>query len=69
MQTKTFHVEGMRCEHCKAKVEKALQGIDGITAAEANVQEANVRIEYDESRVSCDDMRDAVEDAGFGFSL
>lgn len=69
MQTQTFHIEGMRCEHCKAKVEKALQGIDGITSAEANVQEANVRIAYDESRVSYDDMRDAVEDAGFGFSL
>ena len=35
---KVLHVEGMMCAHCKAHVEKALLGVNGVTAAEADVR-------------------------------
>jgi len=34
--TKTFKVEGMMCEHCEARVKKALEAIDGVESAAAD---------------------------------
>ena len=34
--TKTLKVEGMMCEHCEARVKKALEAVDGVTEAVAN---------------------------------
>lgn len=31
--TKTIEIKGMMCEHCEARVKKALEGLDGITEA------------------------------------
>ena len=33
---KTLKVEGMMCGHCEATVKKALEAIDGVSAAEAD---------------------------------
>ncbi|MBQ4309689.1 MAG: heavy-metal-associated domain-containing protein [Lachnospiraceae bacterium] len=32
MAMKTMKIEGMMCEHCQGRVEKALNGIAGVTA-------------------------------------
>ena len=34
--TKTLKVEGMMCEHCEARVKKALEKVEGVTEAVAN---------------------------------
>ena len=34
--TKTLKVEGMMCEHCEARVKKALEAVDGVTEAVAH---------------------------------
>lgn len=57
-----LHVEGMMCTHCKAAVEKALCAIDGVTAAEANLQEKLVTVS---GTASVDALKQAVIDAGF----
>ncbi|MBQ8095034.1 MAG: cation transporter [Clostridia bacterium] len=33
---KTLKIEGMMCPHCEATVKKALEAIDGVTAAEVS---------------------------------
>lgn len=30
--TKTLHIEGMHCDHCKARVERAINHIEGASA-------------------------------------
>jgi len=50
---------------CKAKVEKALTGIDGVESAVANLDAANVEVSFDETKVAPEAMADAVDDAGF----
>ncbi len=35
--SRVFEVEGMACNHCKANVEKALKGIEGVESAEADL--------------------------------
>jgi len=60
-----FYVNGMKCGMCKAKVEKALTGIDGVESAVANLDAANVEVSFDETKVAPEAMADAVDDAGF----
>ena len=38
MATKTFNVNGMKCVHCKANVENAIQSLVGVQHAEANLE-------------------------------
>ena len=33
---KTLDVEGMICEHCEARVKKALEAVDGVESASAD---------------------------------
>lgn len=62
---KTLNVEGMSCAHCKASVEGALKNLDGVSEAEANVDEGQVAVTYDESKVSMESMKEAIEEQGY----
>ena len=61
---KTITVNGMKCEHCKAKVEGALKAIDGVHAAEVSLADHNVAVDYDETKVQPEAMKEAVDNAG-----
>ena len=54
-------IEGMMCKHCAARVEKALNAIEGVTAAvDLEAKTAAVIGEADDTA-----LRKAVEDAGY----
>jgi P-type Cu+ transporter len=63
MKTKVLHIEGMSCMHCSARVEKALNGLEGV---EANVnlgeKTATLNITGD---VNDELLKKAVTDAGY----
>lgn len=60
---KKLTIEGMSCGHCSARVEKALNGIDGVTAAvDLDSKTATVTLAHD---VADADLKKAVEDAGY----
>lgn len=61
---KVFTVNGMKCPHCKANVENALNGLDGVSSAEVSLADHNVTVDYDESKVNADQMKEAVDNAG-----
>lgn len=60
----TFSVSGMKCMHCKARVEDALKGVKGVTSAQADLEGKSVTVEYDEHAVTKDDLRNAVASTG-----
>lgn len=62
---KTINVQGMTCGHCKMSVEGALKKLDGVTAAEVNLEAGSVKVTFDGSKVSVDAMKDAIEDQGY----
>ncbi len=64
MVKSTFAVSGMKCVHCKENVEKALCAVDGVRSAEASVGEAHVAVEYDETKVSTTQLKEAVSNCG-----
>lgn len=61
----TLKVSGMSCGHCKEAVERAIGVLPGVSKVEANVEDGKVEISYNPSEASLDDIRQAVEDAGY----
>jgi copper ion binding protein len=60
---KTIKIEGMSCGHCQARIEKALNSIDGVVAkVDLKKGQATVRLE---AVVSDVDLTRAVEEAGY----
>lgn len=60
---KTMIIEGMSCNHCTARVEKALNAIDGVEATVSLVdKKANLTLSKD---VSDEVLKAAVENAGY----
>ncbi|WP_373894820.1 copper chaperone CopZ [Virgibacillus natechei] len=68
MEQKTLDVQGMSCGHCKMSVEGALNELDGVSAAEVNLESGKVDVTFDESKVNVDAMKEAVEDQGYDVS-
>ena len=63
MKQKTIIVEGMSCGHCSARVEKALNAMEGV---EAKVDLATKTVAVTLSKeVNNADLKKSVEDAGY----
>lgn len=63
MITKDFRIEGMNCSHCAMAVKKELSKIQGLQVKDVRV--GSVSLEYDESLVTPQRIREAVEEAGY----
>ena len=62
--TKTLNVTGMMCQHCVAHVKKALEGVEGVSSVDVNLEAGTATVEADDS-VSDDALVAAVVDAGY----
>ena len=62
--TKTLKVEGMMCEHCEARVRKALEKLDGVEAAVADHNKGTAVVTL-RSDVADDLLKKAVEDQDY----
>ena len=60
---KIIQIDGMSCSHCSARVEKALNAIDGVSAT-VNLEEKTATLTM-ETEVADSVISEAVEDAGF----
>ncbi|WP_211747158.1 copper ion binding protein [Paenibacillus sp. Marseille-Q4541] len=63
MSNVTLNVKGMSCNHCVKSVEGALESV----GAKGNVDLAagTVSVEYDEQKVTVDQVKHAIEDQGY----
>ncbi len=60
-----LNVAGMSCQHCKMAIEKALTAIEGVSEAEASVEEGQVTVHFDPDKVTKDDFKEAIEEEGY----
>lgn len=65
MEKIILSIEGMTCSACSNGLEKYLQKQDGILQASINLVMANASIEYDEKKLTVDDLDRFVKNAGF----
>lgn len=59
---KTYHIEGMNCNHCRMSAEKAIQAVAGVTTATVDLAKKEA---YVEGTASADAIIKAVEGVGF----
>jgi len=65
MTEKTFNVADMSCGHCKAAVEGGLKELPGVERANADVTKGTVEVSYEESKVGTEQLKSAIEEAGY----
>ncbi len=64
--TKTYKIDGMSCNHCKASAEKAIRGVKGVENADVDLAKG---LAYVEGTQEDGDVIAAVEEAGFSCKL
>ncbi|MDO8485012.1 MAG: heavy metal translocating P-type ATPase [Candidatus Limnocylindrales bacterium] len=60
-----FPVEGMTCASCVNRIERYLRKVDGVVEANVNLATEAAFVRFDPTRVDLDDLRSAVEAAGY----
>ncbi|MBN8193686.1 copper-translocating P-type ATPase [Bacillus sp. NTK074B] len=65
MTEKTFNIEGMTCASCSLAVEKATKKLAGVQQASVNLATEKLNITYDENELSLEEIKKAVDDAGY----
>jgi Cu+-exporting ATPase len=58
-------IEGMTCASCVRRIEKALNRVEGVQNASVNLATEKANVVYDPAVVSIDQMRSAVDKAGY----
>ena len=61
-------IEGMTCSSCAGRVEKSLNGLEGVEAT-VNFATERATVSFDPDRVAPEDLLGAVEDVGYAASL
>ncbi|MDR3258458.1 MAG: cation transporter [Fusobacteriaceae bacterium] len=61
---KTIIIDGMSCEHCKARVEKALNAIDGVSEAVVNLEKKNAEFTITKD-ITDEILTNTIEDVGY----
>ena len=58
-------VEGMTCQHCVETVSEIVTKMEGVEKVDVNLEQENVRVEYDESKTQLEDISVQIIKAGF----
>src|SRR3954467_7031181 len=61
----TLDISGMTCASCVGRVEKALNRVDGVTAAEVNLATEVATVRFDPAEVGLAELTAAVTKAGY----
>lgn len=65
MTQQTLSVPDISCGHCKSSIEGAVTPLDGVSKAEVSIDDRNVNIEYDPSKIELSSIIDTISDQGY----
>lgn len=65
----SLHVEGMTCPSCKVAVRTALTKLEGVKDARVDVAKKNATVDYDPTKVTPQQLIDAVNRLGYQAAL
>ena len=65
MMIKTFSVPDMHCSNCSMKLESIEDELDGIREINASYHKQQMTVEFDDTRVSLDQILAAVKKKGY----
>jgi Cu+-exporting ATPase len=65
----TLKISGMHCASCASSVEKALQGLKGVSEANVNIATEKATVKYDPGILNEAALKKTIENTGFGVNL
>ncbi len=65
MATSILNVPDISCEHCERTITNALTPISGVRTVNVDIPGKQVRIDYDEAKVSVDQMKDVLQEEDY----
>lgn len=65
MTTKSFKIEGMTCAACAKTIERVTKKLQGVSDSSVNLATEKLKAEFDEAQVTVEDIKKAVEKAGY----
>lgn len=69
MKDKKYDIEGMTCASCVANVTKAVKKLDGVSDVNVNLMTNSMKVQYDDEKVSDEEIISSVEKIGYGASV
>ena len=60
-----INVEGMMCHMCENKVVTNLKALKGVKKVVASAEEKNVKVNFNEKKISLDDIKNKITDLGY----
>ena len=67
MSTETYTVTGMTCDHCSRSISAEVSAVSGVTTVDVDLATGRVTV-TSEQPVSADEVREAVEEAGYSLA-
>jgi Cu2+-exporting ATPase/Cu+-exporting ATPase len=67
--TKVYRVKGMHCASCAGIIEKTFKKTDGVHSAEVNYGTEKVKLAFDESKISAEDLSKKIEPLGYSIAI
>ena len=64
-----INIQGMSCDHCVARVEEALNQLDGMKKVKVNLKKGQAVVKYDEQVLNEETLLSTVNDLGFKASI
>lgn len=61
----TLRANDLNCPSCVAKIEKSLNGMEGVEKAEVHFNTGRIAVQHDPNRATTDDLVRAVANAGY----
>ena len=65
MAQTVLNVPDISCEHCQRTITQALAPVDGVRDVAVDIPAKQVRVEYDESRVDVDRMKEVLQEEDY----
>jgi copper chaperone len=65
MATTVLNVPDISCEHCERTITNALTPVDGIRTVNVDIPARQVRVDYDESVVDVNKMKDVLQEEDY----
>ncbi len=64
-ETKMLNVPDMSCGHCESSVQEALDELAGVQDSKADHKEGTVEVTYEAGRVTDEQLREVISEAGY----
>jgi copper chaperone CopZ len=66
---RTFQIEGMHCTSCAMNIDFDLEDIEGIKSAKTNYAKQVSEVEFDEDKITVDEILSSVKKTGYTAQL